>query len=98
MPRHLSERRRRELGKAVKRGLAIPASDYPNIPRNSGRRASEAEKKRFLELQSRRDARARDLDLDPTLIASRSVLSDLAHNWDKNAPLLMEWQRELLAP
>lgn len=98
LPRHLSDRRRRELAKAVKRGVAIPASEYPEIPRNSGRRANETEKKRFLELQSRRDARARELEIDPTLIASRSVLSDLAHNWDKNAPLLMKWQQELLTP
>jgi ribonuclease D len=95
-PRHLSDRRRRELSKAVKRGMAVPAAEYPEIPRNSGRRANEAEKKRFLELQNRRDARARELEIDPTLVASRSVLSDLAHNWDKNAPLLMKWQHELL--
>jgi hypothetical protein len=36
------------------------------------------------------------LDIDPTLIASRGTLSDLAHDWDKQAPELMKWQRELL--
>jgi len=36
------------------------------------------------------------LSIDPTLIASRSTLSDLAYNWDKHAPELMNWQRELL--
>jgi ribonuclease D len=97
LPRHLSDRRRRDLLKAVKRGLATPPNEHPQIPRNSGRRATEAEKKRFLELQSRRDARAHELELDPTLIASRGMLSDLAHNWDKAVPQLMKWQRELLA-
>jgi ribonuclease D len=96
LPRHLSDRRRRELSKAVKRGLTVPSAEYPEIPRNSGRRANEAEKRRFLELQGRRDARARELEIDPTLIASRSVLSDLAHDWDKHAALLMKWQLELL--
>jgi len=86
LPRHLSDRRRSGLSKALKRGLAVPPADYPTIPRNSGRRATETEKKRFLELQDRRDKRARELALDPTLIASRSVLSDLAHDWDKRWP------------
>ena len=97
LPRHLSDRRRNGVLKAVKRGLAVPVNEHPHIPRNSGRRASEAEKRRFLELQSRRDAGARDLEIDPTLIASRGMLSDLAHDWDKNAPQLMRWQLELLS-
>jgi hypothetical protein len=59
-------------------------------------RPTEAERKRFLELQKRRDASAHELDLDPTLIASRATLSDLARNWDKHAGELMRWQRDLL--
>jgi ribonuclease D len=98
LPRHLSERRRGGVQKAVRNGLAVPAEKHPHIPRASGRRATEAEKKRFLELQSRRDARAAELEIDPTLIASRGVLSDLAHDWDKAAPQLMKWQRKLLTP
>ena len=31
-----------------------------------------------------------------TLIASRGMLSGLAHDWDKHAGELMQWQRELL--
>ena len=96
LPRHLSDRRRGALIKAVKRGVTVPPEEHPHIPRNSGRRATETEKKRFLELQSRRDARAKELAIDPTLVASRSVLSDLAHDWDKAAPQLMDWQKKLL--
>jgi hypothetical protein len=85
------------VAKAIKRGLAVPPNEHPHIPRNSGRRASEAEKKRFLELQSCRDGHARELEIDPTLIASRGMLSDLAHDWEKNAPQLMKWQLKLLS-
>ena len=44
-----------------------------------------------------RDQRAHELGIDPTLIAPKSVLGDLARDWDKHAPELMNWQRELLA-
>ena len=96
LPRHLSERRRSGVLKTVARGLAIPAESHPKILRHVGRRPTEAERRRYMELQKRRDARAAELGIDPTLIASRATLSDLAHNWEVNAPELMTWQRQLL--
>jgi len=97
LPRHLSERRRSGLLKAVAGGLAIPAEDQPKLLRASGRRPSEAERRRALELQKRRDLRAADLGIDATLIASRAMLSDLAHDWEKHSADLMSWQLELLS-
>ena len=96
LPRHLSERRRATLRTALQRGLALSATEHPKILRPTGRRPSESERRRFLELQKRRDVRAAALEIDPTLIASRATLSDLAHDWEKQAPELMNWQRELL--
>jgi ribonuclease D len=98
LPRHLSERRRGSLTKAVARGLGVSADDHPRVLRSIGRRPSEVERRRFVDLQKRRDARAADLAIDETLIASRATLSDLAHNWDKHASELMTWQRALLEP
>jgi ribonuclease D len=97
LPRHLSERRRAGVIKAVAHGLGLSPEHHPRIHRTICRRPSEAERRRFLELQKRRDARATELGLDPTLIASRAVLSELAHNWDRSNGQLMNWQRELLA-
>ena len=96
LPRHLSERRRGGVAKAIAAGLGLSPEHHPRILKSLGRRPSEAERRRFLELQRRRDARATELELDPTLIASRGMLSDLAHHWDKHAPELMKWQRDLL--
>lgn len=96
LPRHLSERRRSGLAAAISKGLRVPSEQYPAIPRTSGRRPSDSERRRFAELQKRRDARAADLAIDPTVIASRATLSDLAHQWEKFAPELMNWQRGLL--
>ncbi len=97
IPRHLSERRRDGVIKAIAHALGISPEHHPRILRSTSRQPSEGEKRRFLELQKARDARAAELGIDPTLIASRAVLSDLAHDWDKNAGELMKWQRELLS-
>ena len=95
-PRHLSERRSSGIYSAVQKGLAIPPEHQPKIPRSSSRRPNEAQRRRYLEFQKRRDARATQLALDPTLLASRSVLSDLAHDWEKHSRELMNWQRAIL--
>jgi len=96
LPKHFSERRRTGLTKAIARGLGLSPDGHPSILRSISRRPSEAERRRFVELQKRRDSRAAELDIDPTLIASRAVLSELAHDWDKHSSALMGWQRELL--
>jgi len=98
LPKHLSERRRHGLTRAIASGLGVLPEQHPKILRSVGRRPSEAERRRFVELQKRRDTRALELGIDPTLIGSRSTLSDLAHNWDKHAPDLMRWQLSLLGP
>lgn len=96
LPKNISERRRAGLATAVQDGLKVSPDTFPKIVERTNHRPSEAERKRFLELQKRRDAHAHELDIDPTLIASRGTLSDLARSWDKHAADLMCWQRELL--
>ena len=76
--------------------LLRPADSHPQILRNFTRRPSEPERRRYQVLEERRDAAAQHLGLDATLIASRAVLGDLARDWDKHAPELMNWQRQLL--
>jgi ribonuclease D len=95
LPRHISERRRGGLLKAVAHALALSVDHHPKILRHASRRPSEGEKRRFIDLQKRRDAQATALGIDPTLIASRGMLSDLAFDWDKHSLELMTWQREL---
>ena len=96
LPRHISERRRGGLLRAVARGQRLSPEHHPTILRHITRRPSEGEKRRFADLQKRRDAHAAGLGIDPTLIASRAMLSALAHDWDKHANELMTWQRNLL--
>jgi hypothetical protein len=48
------------------------------------------------ELRRRRDQRAVELGIDPTMIASRATLVALAQDWTAHQSRLMNWQRKLL--
>ncbi len=96
LPPRISARRRGSLMEAIEQGLRVAPEHRPHPLRRVNHRASEAEKRRLDELQKRRDTRAAGLGLDPTLVASRAMLSGLAHDWDRHASELMTWQRELL--
>jgi ribonuclease D len=97
LPKNFSERRRAGLTKAIADGLHSTPDKLPKVLQRAAHRPTDAERKRFLELQKHRDAHAHQLSIDPTLIASRGTLSDLARSWDKHVGELMNWQRDLLA-
>jgi ribonuclease D len=89
-------RRRENLLAAIRVAQAVPPEKFPQIIKHRSQRPTEAEFRRFRELEKIRDRHAHELQLDPTLIAPKSVLGDLARDWDKHAVELMQWQRELL--
>jgi ribonuclease D len=96
LPLRMSPRRRESLIDAIKAGLAVPHQQQPEIIRHKFHRPTEAEFRRFHELQKRRDAHAHKLGIDPTLIAGKATLGDLSRDWDRHSPELMNWQRALL--
>jgi ribonuclease D len=98
LPRHFSSRRKDGLHEAIQRGLHVQPQEHPHPLRSQARRHSEAERRRFVELENRRNQSAADLTLDPTLIASRATLLALAGDWNLHKDDLMDWQRELLTP
>ena len=89
-------RRKANLVETVRHAQTIPPEKFPQVIRHRSQRPTEAEFRRFRELEAVRDRHAHALQIDPTLIAPKSVLGDLARDWDKHAPELMNWQRELL--
>jgi hypothetical protein len=95
-PPRISPRRRETLIQAIKTGLAVPVTQQPEVVRHKFHRPSEAEFRRYRELEKRRNFHAHQLGIDPTLIASRATLSDLSRDWEKGSSELMSWQRELL--
>jgi ribonuclease D len=98
IPARMHPRRKENLVAAIRVAQAVPPANFPQKIIHRSQRPSEAEFRRFRELEKIRDRHAHELELDPTLIAPKSVLGDLARDWDKHAPELMKWQRELLQP
>ncbi len=95
-PRLLGSPRNRDgLANAIKTGLQLSTDRHPEFLRPKGHRPTEAEINRYGELEGRRNARAHKLGIDPTLIASRATLGELARDWDRHVPELMTWQRQL---
>jgi len=96
LPPRMSPRRGESLLKTVKAGLMLPSGQHPKILRHKNHRPTETEMRHFREFEKHRDQRAQELGIDPTLIASRATLGELARDWDQHAPELMNWQRQLL--
>lgn len=94
VPKRFSPRRRTTLLKAVQRGLHSP--EKPELVRAAHYRQTADEKRRYHELEKKRDRRANDLGIDPTIIASRADLVQLARNGNGDGVELMQWQTELL--
>jgi ribonuclease D len=96
IPKRFSPRRAATLVKAVQRGVQSP--EKPQLIRTTHYRQTAEEKRRYHELEKKRNRRATDLGIDPTIIASRADLVQLARI-DNGEPItaeLMEWQSELL--
>lgn len=98
IPPRMHPRRREKLAHAVRAGQAVPPEKFPDKIRHRSQRPTEAEFRRFRELEKIRNHQAHGLGIDPTLIASKSVLGNLARDWEKYSAELMNWQRELLKP
>ena len=96
VPPRMHPRRKGNLHEAVIVAKAVPPENFPQKIRHHSQRPSEAEFRRFRQLEQIRDAHATDLQIDPTLIAPKSAMGDLARDWDKHASELMQWQRDLL--
>jgi ribonuclease D len=94
VPKRFSPRRHSTLIKAVQRGMQ--SEDKPQLVRTAHYRQSAEEKRRYHELEKKRNKRAHDLGIDPTVIASRADLVQLARNGDVDESGLMSWQAELL--
>jgi ribonuclease D len=94
LPHYLTARRRKGILHAISEGLS--RKDHPEPLRRKGRRLSELEKRRLIDLDRRRNRNAENLGIDPTLIASRASLVALAADWDKHESELLPWQRDLL--
>ncbi len=99
LPPVIKARDRRELEEALARALAVPTDDLParESPGRAPRVANEV-LRRMDAIRERRDQRAADLEIDPSLIATKSDIAALAEDPDRGVAGLMSWQRALLGP
>lgn len=82
---------------AIKQGLALPKSEWPEAPKPNKTRAELPGKVELL--QAVLKARAAELDMAPTLLATVADLQELAdaarEGPGANIPLIHGWRREL---
>ena len=88
--------RRRRFYEAAEKAKALSESEWPQIIRKPRLRPSRDEEVRFREFKKKRDDAAIALQLDPALIAPKSMLESLAANPGETAARMMPWQRATL--
>lgn len=93
---HLSSSRSRRFHEAAERALALPESEWPQPIRNRRPRPTPEMERRFDDFKARRDRAAAEYSIDPSLIASKSVLESLAAETEATLERLLPWQRMLL--
>jgi len=94
LPRRISDRRLSSLHQAVHVGLQTEPK--PQILRPKHHRLTFAQVQRYRHFEQIRDRWAAELQLDASLIASRSTLVVLSRDGDKALEGLMRWQQQLL--
>jgi len=92
----LHGQRRRRFYEAAEIAKALPESEWPKIIRKPRPRPTRDEEERFKTLKNKRDAVATELQLDPSLIAPKSMLESLAANSAEAAEKMLPWQRSTL--
>ena len=92
-----------ELLDAVRRGVGCPEAERPDVRKEARERLDPAVEARIARIKQRRDELAAALALDPSLIASRAVLEEMAKRWEAGEDPwgvddLRQWQLGLLRP
>lgn len=88
--------RRERFYQAAREALELPESEWPQVIRKPRSRPNREEEVRFKNLKTKRDEVAAALRLDPSLIAPKLMLENLATNPDDAAARMMPWQRTAL--
>lgn len=99
LPAGIQRRARQGLKDALKRGASRDVKTLPQRPPRQERRAplSQQELDRQDVVKGFRDQLAKDLSIDPTLLATRSQVAQLARDPGDHSTFL-SWQLELLQP
>ncbi len=94
--RHVSGSRRSRFIEAAKGAIALPADAWPAPIHNPRIRMTLKQNKLVSEYRRRRDRAASEFNLDPSLIASKSTLEQLAISSEESLGKLLPWQLAIL--
>ncbi|MDQ8202434.1 HRDC domain-containing protein [Pelagicoccus sp. SDUM812003] len=99
LPMGIQRRSRQGLTDALKRGVSRDVKTLPQRPPRPDRRAplSQQELDRQDAIKGHRDKLAKEYGIDPTLIATRSQVAQLARDPNDTSGFL-DWQKEQLEP
>jgi ribonuclease D len=75
--------------------MEMPREEWPTFPKTHRLRATPEQERRIAAIKSHRDRIAKDLALDPSVIASRNTIEQIVYG-TATPDILMPWQRELL--
>jgi ribonuclease D len=95
---HFSSSRQRRFTSAAQAALAAPPEEWPRPIRKPRVRPTPEQERFFTRLKTRRDAAAKQLQLDPALIAPKTTLEQLASDPESAPARLLPWQLALLQP
>ena len=95
-PPKLRQDRRLRLEEAIKSAQRIPEDEWPSRPKRERRKYDETFESRLKVELEKRNVIAKDLGLDPSVIASRGVLEQIVGGQEGSNSLLLNWQRGLL--
>lgn len=84
------------LRAAIRNVQELKREDWPAKRVGTGKPREDVNQVAFEALRRRRDAEAGQIGIDPTILATRSVLEVLANDPAKADEVLMRWQRSLL--
>lgn len=93
---HLHGSRKQRFYAAAQQGLGTPEPEWPRRERSPRPRPTPDFDRKLKDLKTRRDKLAADLQLDPSLIAPKTILENLAAGNADILAKMMPWQRELL--
>lgn len=93
---HIHGGRRQRFFAAAEAGLGVDEEEWPRRERVPRPKFTPDFDRRLQDLKGRRDKLAEDLQLDPSLIAPKTILENLAANKMEILLKMMPWQRELL--
>jgi ribonuclease D len=97
LPRRIPDYRQREIQKCIKSFKSMPNGEWPERHKSPPRKhITPPQKKRFEEIQKKRNKEAAYLAIDPTIIASRATMVRLACEAEGVFDDVLPWQQEVL--